>query len=84
MNSLKRKKPSSRSAGKAVQTEKTATSASPRKPATPSGTLTNASNAIDALQHLIDRPYYEYNSQKDDIGCLSLSPHISLLSFPDT
>jgi len=69
MNSLKRKK--SASSGKSAQKGKgtQSVSSSPRKAAVASsGTLANATNAIDGLQHLIDRPYYDYDNKMDDIG----------------
>jgi hypothetical protein len=70
MKSLKRKKPSTALSTKTAQTKKgrQSTAIAPPKAAASTGTLTNALNAIDTLQHLIDRPYHEYDNNRDDIG----------------
>jgi hypothetical protein len=63
INSLKRKKSSTATNG---------TKNANKKPKTVSNASTNASPeavvSAFSLDHLIDRPYVEYDSQRDDIG----------------
>jgi len=69
MKSLKRKKQSTTLASKlASKTVKSVPSKSSNA-SPPSSQSTNVSTShVESLEHLIDRPYVEYDPQRDDIG----------------
>ena len=73
INSLKRKKPSTGTRRKQTAAKGTGRSLKvARPPAKTSVGETLLTSHGQSLDHLIDRPYFEYDSQRDDISIASL------------
>jgi hypothetical protein len=81
MNSLKRKKSTAASGNKAAT--KRIKKASYKHPIASSQAINASPTPIPSLSldHLIDRPYVEYESNKDDIGTLPFLSDL-IYSFP--
>ena len=69
MNSLKRKRQSTTVAGKAANKKAKGGSSRSSNSSPPSSQSANVSAFhAQSLDHLINRPYVEYDPQRDDIG----------------
>jgi len=76
MNSLKRKKPTTSSV--AINKKgKTATVNGSLRGSQPSPSANVSPSPLESLDHLIDRPYVEYDPQQDDIGILRFLLYLS-------
>lgn len=69
ITSLKRKKPGNTSTGKSISKKARTVATTVKAPAQ----TTSADTAATSLEHLIDRPYVQYNPNEDDISTFSLS-----------
>lgn len=79
MNSLKRKKPTTNSIAANKKGKPAAVNASLSR--SQSSASTNVSTSpSESLEHLIDRPYVEYNPERDDIGIVSFLPYLNCSS----
>lgn len=67
ITSLKRKKPGNTPTGKSVSKKARTVATTVKEPA-----QTASTDPATSLQHLIDRPYVQYNPSEDDISILSL------------
>ena len=68
INSLKRKKPATGSGTKNAAKKTRTLPSKPIKATAPSSISANNNTSPKSLEHLIDRPDLEYNSEQDDIS----------------
>jgi hypothetical protein len=82
MKSLKRKKPAPGPVGKGGAKKAKLATASPVKATAAQKAFDSAATSI-SLEHLVDRPYVQYNPDEDDI-CISLSDQLLTVSLSDS
>jgi hypothetical protein len=81
MNSLKRKKQSTTLTSKATGKKVKTLSFKSSNPSPPSSQSPNVSaSPSKSLDHLLDRPYVEYDPQRDDIGIYTSSVYLNYSS----
>jgi len=69
MNSLKRKKPATATTnGKLTNKKAKNVAPSPAKSSPPSSARSESQITPLSLEHLVDRTYFEYNNERDDVG----------------
>jgi hypothetical protein len=73
INTLKRKKPATSSSTRIEAKETKNVPSRATKSRTQSSVTSDLNIPPKSLEHLIDRPYVEYNSEKDDISNEQLS-----------